>query len=381
MISNIVKTLLFLFSFTLLLSSCKENEIPIETGSSTLQTLPLVDSTDGYALANIPNNINLPADAGPHTEYQTEWWYYTGTLHTEKNEKFGYQFTLFRYSLAPDSEVIPSESEWRTNQVYFAHIAIADIENSIFLKGERFSRDSVGLAGATSEPYHIWIEDWSVKETDGIASMIAETEDFGFNLLIEQNYDNAIYHGEGGLSIKGDSEGEASYYYSLLGETSGQIRINDKTYEVTGRSWMDHEYFTNDLGKDATGWDWFSAQFDNGQALMYGQIRLKDGGIREESHGTLVNSDFSTQHISADEIELSILDTWKSSETGTSYPIQWRIESPKHNLSLIATTMMPNCEMLLSANSYFECPTSYEGTINGIEVNGEGYMELTGYTP
>lgn len=379
MISNNFPKLFLLLFLLAILNGCEESYA--EENLTSAPIFPSINEFDGYMVANIPNNINLPADAGGHEDYQTEWWYYTGNLSTEDGQKFGYQFTLFRYSLAPESEMAESASIWRTNQLYFAHLAVADIDSSTFLADEKFSRDSIGLAGAKSEPYHIWIEDWVVQESDGMVHMIAKTEEFGVDLFIETNYDKAILHGEGGLSIKGSSEGEASYYYSLLGDTSGTIYFEEAEYEVTGRSWMDHEYFTNDLGRDATGWDWFSAQFDNGQALMYGQIRLADGGIRKESHGTLVASDFTTQHIQAQDIELSVLDTWTSPDTSIVYPIQWSIQSTKHDIDLVATVMMPNCELQLNLNTYFECPTAYEGTLEGNLVSGEGYMELTGYTP
>jgi hypothetical protein len=36
----------------------------------------------GFARATEPNAIEFPRDLGPHDDYQTEWWYYTGNLAT-----------------------------------------------------------------------------------------------------------------------------------------------------------------------------------------------------------------------------------------------------------------------------------------------------------
>ena len=50
---------------------------------------------------------------------------------------------------------------------------------------------------------------------------------------------------------------------------------------------MDHEFGTNRSGKDAVGWDWFSVQLDGGVALMFAQIRNKDGSSVGIFSGTL----------------------------------------------------------------------------------------------
>ena len=84
--------------------------------------------------------MTFPRDLGPHNAYQTEWWYYTGNLATGEGREFGFQLTFFRTALAPpddeltqpstdDREGATEPSSWSTNQVYFAHFTISDIEN------------------------------------------------------------------------------------------------------------------------------------------------------------------------------------------------------------------------------------------------------------
>ena len=58
---------------------------------------------------------------------------------------------------------------------------------------------------------------------------------------------------------------------------SGVITSAGRTIPVTGVSWMDHEFGTSALSANATGWDWFSIQLDNGAALMLYIIRTTDG--------------------------------------------------------------------------------------------------------
>ncbi|MFQ5595481.1 MAG: carotenoid 1,2-hydratase, partial [Anaerolineae bacterium] len=40
-------------------------------------------SDDGFARALESRTFQFPADHGPHPEYRTEWWYYTGNLETD----------------------------------------------------------------------------------------------------------------------------------------------------------------------------------------------------------------------------------------------------------------------------------------------------------
>jgi predicted secreted hydrolase len=46
-----------------------------------------------------PRPFTFPADHGPHPEFRTEWWYFTGNLTAEDGREFGYQLTFFRSAL------------------------------------------------------------------------------------------------------------------------------------------------------------------------------------------------------------------------------------------------------------------------------------------
>ena len=85
-------------------------------------------------------DFQFPLDHGPHEEYQTEWWYYTGNLQTNEGMSFGYQLTFFRRALLPDEKVIARDSNWGVNQVYLAHFTLTDIETGKFSYWERISR-------------------------------------------------------------------------------------------------------------------------------------------------------------------------------------------------------------------------------------------------
>jgi ABC-2 type transport system permease protein len=55
----------------------------------------------GFARAMAPRPFAFPDDHGPHPEFRTEWWYYTGNLETSAGRHVGFQLTFFRTALAP----------------------------------------------------------------------------------------------------------------------------------------------------------------------------------------------------------------------------------------------------------------------------------------
>ncbi len=121
----------------------------------------------GYARAIEPRRLTFPLDMGVHPDFQTEWWYYTGNLSAADGRSFGYQLTFFRRALAPPGSQAARESEWAASQVYFAHFTLTDINSGTFNFYERFQRGAAGLAGAAGEPrYQVWLDDWSVRQTD-----------------------------------------------------------------------------------------------------------------------------------------------------------------------------------------------------------------------
>ena len=344
---------------------------------ATLISLLADENTAGYALALEPNAIVFPRDLGAHDAYQTEWWYYTGNLETADGRPFGYQLTFFRRALQPSFEA--TDSAWRTNQLYLAHFTISDIVAGDFYDAERFSRGAAGLAGAQAEPYAVWLEDWRVEAIGPeTVRLFAQTDEVTLDLTLQQTLP-PILHGDGGLSAKGAEPGNASYYYSLVQQvTTGTVQVGDEVFDVTGRSWKDHEYSTSVLTAGTIGWDWFSLQLDNGMALMLFQLRQEDGSLGAESSGSFILADGSVQPITLSDWELEVLTQWTSPETGATYPAAWRLHLPAYELVLEGRPLMPNQELNVST-VYWEGAVSFTGMLAGKPISATGYIEMTGY--
>ena len=372
--------------------------------AASLESLPAAGSSDGFARATQPDAIAFPRDLGPHDDYQTEWWYYTGNLQTADGRPFGFQFTIFRRALTLEEEttdstdftdseeksvksvesVVPSSSDWRTEQVYLAHFTISDIAADAFYPAERFSRGAAGLAGATADPYRVWLEDWSVEEVaPGQVRLRAQTGDVAtgnvaLDLLLTETRP-PVLHGDGGLSRKGPEPGNASYYYSLISQqAAGAVTVGGEAFDVTGLAWKDHEWSTSALSAGAVGWDWVSLQMDDGGALMLFEIRRADGTREPLSAGTYVAPDGALTHLTQGDWTLEVTDTWASPSSGGEYPAGWRITVPSVGLELTGRPQMANQELNVST-VYWEGAVAFEGTRDGAPVAAEGYIELTGY--
>jgi predicted secreted hydrolase len=338
-------------------------------------------STDlaGYDRAIEPYDWRFPQDFGAHPTFQTEWWYYTGNLADEDGRRFGYQFTIFRRAVTPES--VTTDSEWRSNQLYMAHFTVSDIQDQQFFHEQRFSREGAGLAGATCEPRcHVWLQDWSAEAQNDEATLTriqAAGENFAVDFLLEQIKPPAL-QGDEGLSAKSEAIGNASYYYSLTRmPTTGAITINGDTFTVEGATWKDHEFSTSALGTNALGWDWFGLQLDDNRELMLGQIRLTDGGRDPYFGGILVYPDGTTRYLPANSFTIEATTTWTSPHTGATYPAGWVISidiGESDPLSIAVTPLAPDQELYGGGIAYWEGAVAISG-----DASGYGYAELTGY--
>lgn len=333
----------------------------------------------GFLRADGSQALEFPGDFGPHPDFQTEWWYYTGNLQGENGDRFGYQLTFFRRALQPAEDRIERKSSWATDQIYMAHFALSDIEAEEHYSFERFSRGAAGLAGARADPYQVWLENLQVSQTGkGKYQLTAAQDGIKLDLTLE-DLKGPVLHGERGYSQKGTHPGNASYYYSLTRlQTSGFVQTDNRRFSVKGLSWKDHEYSTSALSPGQVGWDWFSIQLDEGSELMVFQIRRRDGSIDPYSGGTWINQQGETAQLSKDQFALTVNDWWRSPNSGADYPSNWRLDVPSLNLKLNIFPVLPDQEMEVSY-TYWEGAVDITGSKNGDPVSGIGYVELTGY--
>lgn len=353
------------------------------TGSSRLSELLSDRGATDRARALEPREFSFPDDHGPHPAYRNEWWYVTGNLDGPDNERFGFELTIFRFALTPAAEPEPDASAWRTDQVYIGHFAVTDVENEQFHVSQRYARGTLGLAGASSDPFHIWVENWWLKEFpagDDPAStwlLHARNKDIELTLTLVPGKP-PVTNGIDGLSQKSAEPGNATYYYSMSRlQSSGTLRIGDDIYDVSGLSWLDREWGSSALSKEQQGWDWFALQLSDGSDLMFYKLRRNDGTADSHSAGTWIPAAGDNVHLSHDDVTIDVHKYWDS-PAGGRYPMAWTISVPVLDLALQVDPVLDAQELNTDVR-YWEGAVDVIGQRKGQEVTGRGYVELTGY--
>ncbi len=362
----------------------------MSVGSSRLSELLSDAGHEGFAQATEAREFVFPADHGPHPDFRNEWWYVTGNLDTDTGRRFGFELTMFRFSLTPETAQPDEEtSAWRSNQVYIGHLALTDDDAEQFHVARRFSRGTLGLAGASADPFRVWLDDWSIIGTRASGAVTAEYK-FGLPWRLQVKEGDIalsltltpqkapVLNGVDGLSQKAAATGNASYYYSITRlQTEGTVRLGDEEFLVSGLSWLDREWGSSALSDEQQGWDWYALQLSDGSDLMFYNLRRNDGSRDEHSAGTLTLPDGNTVYLSHDDVQIDVLDTWDSPHGG-QYPIAWRITVPEHRLNLNIDPIL-DAQELITTVRYWEGAVDVSGENGSEAIFGRGYVELTGY--
>ena len=154
-----------------------------------------------------------------------------------------------------------------------------------------------------------------------------------------------------------------------------------RTFDVSGASWMDHEFGSSFLEPAQAGWDWFSIQLDDGTDLMLYTMRRVDGSADPWSSGTVVTPAGVTR-LRAGDYRLVPGRRWTSPDSGGSYPVAWRIVIPSLDVDLQAEAAVDAQELRTGRSTgvtYWEGAIDVRGTRGGTAATGRGYLEMTGY--
>lgn len=323
----------------------------------------------------IPGKVfEFPDDHGAHPDFRIEWWYVTGWLTTSAGDPLGFQITFFRLATQADED---NPSNFAPHQLIIAHAALSDPKVGKLLHDQRIVRAGFDLAYAKTGNADVKLDDWFfTRAADGHYHTRIEAENFTLNFTLTPTQP-LMLQGNNGFSRKGPQAAQASYYYSEPHlQVSGTINHLEKNIPVTGTAWLDREWSSEYLATDAAGWDWASANLDDGSALMAFQIRGKDGS-KVWAYATLRDPSGQTRSFTPDQVSFTPIRTWRSSHTQAVYPVATRIRTGETEWQI--TPLMDDQE-LDSRNStravYWEGAVTFRR--DGESV-GKGYMELTGY--
>lgn len=349
---------------------------PTVQAKITLQQA-LSDESGLFAHVLPGRQFSFPQDHGPHRQFKTEWWYFTGNLTAANGDDFGYQLTIFRIGNIPPGQS-DNPSEWSSQSLYMGHLGLSDPAGNRFYTRERLGREGVGLAGALNEGERIWLEDWEIRREPTGWKLSAKSGEISLDLTL-QDTKPPVLQGLKGYSRKGPEERHASYYVSQTRlDTTGRLNVEDKELEVSGTSWFDHEWSSEAMADGLVGWDWFSLQLDDKTEVMLYLLRYEDGRLEPASSGAFIDEKGNKTNLQLNEFKVEALASLRV-KSGNTYPGRWRIEIPSRQLQLEVEPTMADQEMV-GRVPYWEGAVRVRGNKGENSVTGRGFVELTGYS-
>jgi predicted secreted hydrolase len=338
---------------------------------TTAGQLPAVNSTPQ---AQPLPPVRFPQDEAAHRDLN-EWWYYTGHMNAVtsdgKTHHYGFELVFFQ---ALRSDLPP---------FYAAHFAISDITRSEFHFDQRrlIEPGAIIPNGTSTSGFRVTIGDWSLQGVNGLDHLAAEMANYSMRVDVLGLKPASLHNGNGLITY---GLGGFSYYYSRTRMVlSGRLIDHHQSLRVNGVVWMDHQW-GNFLALGGGGWDWFSIQLNNDTEMMLYFIRDAKGKTIS-TYVEHIGPHADVHLLPPGTLHVEVLDHWKSPVTGATYPSGWHlaVNDQQLQVSLTLTPQLKDQELVVyqsTGNSYWEGAVSIQGRSAGQVVQGEGYVELTGYT-
>lgn len=316
----------------------------------------------------------FPQDFGAHPTFRTEWWYVTGWLETPDKRPLGFQLTFFRTATAVDPA---NPSRFAPRQLIFAHAALSDPALGKLLHAQKSAREGFGLAYAKTGNTELKLDGWRLqRDADGAYRAEAGAADFTLQIALQPTQP-LLPEGEHGYSRKGPQPQQASYYYSEPQlQVSGSVSRHGRLQAVSGTAWLDHEWSSDVLDQNASGWDWIGANLADGSALMAFQIRNARGD-KLWAHATLREPSGHAVQFAAEQVVFEPVRLWRSPRTNAVYPVAIKIHAGSTLWELAPLQDDQELDARASTGAVY-----WEGAVgltrDGRDA-GRGYLELTGY--
>lgn len=322
-----------------------------------------------------PRPLVFPRDHGAHPEYRTEWWYLTGWLDARGEAPIGFQVTFFRVRTTSE----PGPSRFSPTQLVIAHAAIALPARGMLIHDERAQRAGFGLVEASTADTDVRLDRWRLVRDATSGEYRATIPARSFDLtLTARPTQPLLLQGRDGFSQKGPQAAQASHYYSQPQlAVRATLRLDGATRETNGIAWLDHEWSSSVLDADAVGWDWIGMNLADGSALTAFQIRSKVEGRVVYGYASLRQAGGPLRVYAGDAVRFEAASTWRSPRTNATYPVAQRIRVGDRTFE---TRPLMNDQELDSRAStgsvYWEGASTL---LEGGQVAGRGYLEMTGY--
>lgn len=356
----------------------------------------------GYVPASPDRKLEFPRDHGAHRDAAYEWWYFTGHVQAPGNspELAGFQVTVFRISPASGpAEAHPESLRPAQAATLVVQVAVSDPAIGRFRHHSFSLREREGLTQLTEDGLHLRMPglslDWDARQSRMTVTADAGLGDDRVRLMgTWQSRKPIVRHGQHGYSKKGNCPTCASEYSSLTRlEGATQLKMGEaatlRVKEGPASVWFDHEFGTQTLAAEQTGWDWMALQLKDGWDLMLFGVRGPQGKTDFKS-GTWINPQGRATSLESAQITMWPEGEWKSSHTQARYPASWRlrverlVDDSKSGKTPFEAVLRPTFADQEWSESGAGMPIYWEGScrvLKNDQVIGAAYLEMTGYAP
>lgn len=367
-------------SAALLLAACSSDSnspagTPSSTGTSTATatiTAAAVTPTARPTFPPVPvttppaDPVILPADDAAH-RYYTEWWYFTGHLDSATDRKtYGFEFVIFQVRVSPLAPPF-----------YISHFAVTDPDASRPFLYEY--RSALGEQPAPSRGVAFDVDGWRLTAYDGNDTIQASMASAAIDVALKSEKPAMLHGGAGLLPFAG--AGWTYYYTRPRLAVTGTLTVDGVEQQVTGDAWFDHQWGDFDPTFGDGGWDWTSAQLEDGSELM-AVVLYDNAGTAQGGFASYVDPGGNETYLDAKEFSLRATGSWTSPRTNVTYPSGWHITVASLGLDLAYAPVRPDQELDVrqsTGNIYWEGAVDIAGTRGTAPIAGRGYVELTGY--
>ena len=173
---------------------------------------------------------------------------------------------------------------------------------------------------------------------------------------------------------------EDNYYFSYTRlAAAGTVSIDGEVFEVTGTTWMDHEYgyFGGNSSDSRIRWLLQDMQLDNGYTIfnagIIGEGYKPEIDVTVDAYSTLQDEAGELYYVASRITPIGEL--WTSPRTGRAYAQQYRVEIPSFDAEFTVTTRLQDQEFAASGAPIYEGTADVVGTILGEDVTGDSWIE------
>jgi predicted secreted hydrolase len=266
--------------------------------------------------------------------------------------------------------------------VYPAQFAISDMTRGEFHSAQQSISKLYknNTASTAKDGIDVQSGGWSIQGLNGKDHLFAAMDNYSIDLNLTGIKPLTLHNGNGLLSY--GAEGFSYYYSRTRMSVAGTIIDHQQTMQVTGLAWMDHRW-GNFITLSNESKDWYGLQLSNNTELMIYIMHDATGAITA-TYASYVDAVGNSDTLPATALGITVLGKWTSKVTGITYPSGWRLDinTPSLQATLMVMPISQNQEVTNSStgNASWEGGVGIQGQMNGNAINGQGCVELTGYS-